>query len=387
MPGYVRRRWKDYGHHEGYYYPIGDESNHTVRSASRGGAFCEDVVGNFEGVNPLEITRLYRTPGLITGKEAVWPVYGFVDYPYDNQPPSDYATATHVDGWDAGIVDAVTATTKVAAWTSPGRADISIPLFLYELRELPEMIFKSKDRILRENAKRRSSRTGEVDNTGNSVAEYNFGWDLLYKDVSKLLQFSSQVEKRKKELKAIYDRPHGLKRQRVVWSNSARHVEYVAAHSWIAGLGVNRTFNTSARRWASITWKPFFDFQVRPSDEEIANKAIASVHGWRASPATVWQGLPWSWFADYFGNVGDVLTAIDNTFEYKLDKSCVMTHIRTLITDEVVVADPSFTFRPATVIFEQKFRTPSTIGFRVNSPFLSGKQLATLAGIAANYKG
>lgn len=383
MPGVLRHRSRSHGTLTGYVYPAGNPNDTSnPRTVGLGEDFCTDVVGNFEGVNYLEIQKAKRKPGTITGQESVWPVYGFSNYPYDNQPPFDYASSPHVAGWDAGIMDAVAAATKVAAWTSPGRATVSLPILLYELRELPEMLLRSKEK------KRLSKdrRSGSVQNSGNSVAEINFAWDGLFRDLSQLLKFSADFEKRKREINAIYDRPHGLKRQRVVWSNSAQRIDYVAAHSWIAGLGVNRKFTTTSKQWVSVTWKPLFSFQMKPTDEEIANKAIQSIHGWKVSPANVWKALPWSWLADYFANVGDLLEVMDNSCEYLVDKCCVMTHIRTTVSDEIVVAHPDFTFRPASAIFEQKFRVPTTIGFRVNSPVFGGKQLVTLAGIAANHR-
>jgi hypothetical protein len=43
-------------------------------------------------------------------------------------------------------------------------------------------------------------------------------------------------------------------------------------------------------------------------------------------PSAAWELLPWSWFADYFGNVGQTLTASSNHVGTQPPKGCIMSY-------------------------------------------------------------
>lgn len=382
MPGALRERGESYGNHTGFIYPAGNPLDVTPAIAPKGSAHMKDVVGNFEGVNILDLERWKLTPGYITGIESVWPVYGLYNYPYQNQPSPDFAS----EDWNAGMLGNVEAVTQVASQTNPVKSHVDVTSMVYELRDLPETLMKFWD-IAQVIAKKRNRLSKHSKGTSeNSVLDLNFGIAPLISDTVKLFQFTKAFNKRARELAAIYDRPHGLKRQRVVWAYSTQRSDYVAANSYICGVGVNRKIKTVARQWASVTWKPWFPWQERPSDEEIANKAIAALTGIRNPWAIAYEILPWSWLIDYFTNVGDIVEICGNAFEYKIDQSCVMSNVRSLIVDEVVVSHPDFTVTPAVGTYELKFRVPTSIGFSLNSSAISTQQLVNLASIAANWK-
>lgn len=307
----------------------------------------------------------------MTGIESVWPVYGFDKMPYLNQPSPDF-----LPGADSVFIDPNVALTRVAAWSSPGKATVSLPNFIAELRDLPGMIFRKKP-------KGRKNPTG----SSNSVAETNFGWAATFSDIQKMLEFTADFERRLKELNAIYDRPGGLKRQRVVAESHLSSETYVAANSWICGVGVNRLNLCTSRQWAALSWVPLFGaMSTKPNAAELANKAKASIHGWRANPKLVWDALPWSWFIDYFANVGDLIEASSNSFEYRPANCCTMNLVRSTIIDTVVVKHPDFVVTPARMTVEWKHRQPASFAFGFTNPLISGRQLVTLAGIAANWR-
>lgn len=365
-----RERSRSFDPHVGYWYPASNPSDLRAATVATGHEFCEDTHGSKETANYFDLTRWRLTPGRITGKEGVWPVYGFKDYPYQNQPSPEI-----LPGSDSSFIDPVAALTQVASWTSPGRAIVSLPNFIHELRELPGMLWK------------RAPHTRGSNRSGNSVAEQNFGWDPLLSDVAKLFKFSEQFDKRLRELNAIYDRPGGLKRQRVVAEGHVRATSIVAANSWVCGVQVERSNHTISRQWASLAWKPLFGaFSQKPTSGELAAKAAASIHGWRANPKILWDALPWSWLVDYFANVGDLIEASSNSFEYFPDQCCVMNRTSVVISDHVTLCDPDFTVTPARLQVEWKHRQPTSFGFRLLTPLISGRQLVTLASIASKWR-
>jgi hypothetical protein len=393
MAGFPRERTLSRGFEEGFliYVPTGEE---TLVNTNLGYSHCIDTVGNHDYANGLEINHHTLVPGKISGQEAVWPVYGFRDYPYSNQPKADYAP-----GWDFGRPSNSDSITQLLAWTNPSRPEVSMLNFIAELRDLPRMLYEKglehqRDRRATLDAQRR--RTGKYDKrsrqwvdhpdtferSGNSVAEYNFGWQLLFADVQKILLFSQHVEKRVKELETLYKT--GLHRQRVLWSSSQQTTSTVTFNSFVCGVEGERTTKTFARQWASCVWRPLSQDPAIPSRPDLRAKAMGLVHGWRVDPYVVWEALPWSWFFDYFVNVGDLLAATQNMVEFFPTDCCVMTHIRSTISDRITFCSDGFTCTPGRYVFEQKFRALSSIGINVTLPFLSGKQLTTLLGIAAN---
>lgn len=384
------------GDHVGYIINIAAGTS-TPSTASLGFSRCIDTVGNYEGPNGLDIEHNILSPGLITGQEAVWPVYGFDKCPYTNQPVPD-----HTSGWDLGKPSDSAAMTQLLAWTNPSRAEVSMLNFLFELRELPAMLL-SKGKKHREDHRAqldaRRRRRGIYDpkskqwvdhpdyipETSNSVAEYNFGWDLLFRDVYKMLQFTHYVDKRTKELTRLYKT--GLHRQRVIWNASHTAVQDgVTFNSFVCGASGKRVTTTRARQWASCVWRPLSPDPAIPSSDQIRAKAMSLVHGWRPDPYVVWQALPWSWMIDWFGNIGDILAATQNIVEFFPFNCCVMTQITTDIEDVILSSSPGFTVIPAKRRYEQKFRALSSIGFNIRMPLLGLKQLTTILGIANNYR-
>lgn len=360
-----RTRSRSFPEFIGYYYPASNPSDRRAVTRVTGSEYCEDTHGSKQTANYFDLTRWRLSPGYITGIENVWPVYGFDKLPYDNQPSPDV-----LPGSDSSFIDPAAALTKVASWTSPGKATVSLPNFIFELKDLPSMLWnRGKQK------------------QGNSVAEQNFAWDPLLSDTAKLFQFPAQFERKLRELNAIYDRPGGLKRQRVVAEGHARSTSVVAAHSWICGVSVERTNHTLSRQWASLSWKPLFGaFSEKPNAVALANKAAATIHGWRANPAILWDALPWSWLVDYFTNMGDLIEASSNSFEYFPDQCCVMNRTSTVISDHVLERHPDFTVTPARLTVEWKHRQPTSFGFRFLTPVLTGKQVVTLSGIASKWR-
>ncbi|UJQ85908.1 MAG: putative maturation protein [Garnievirus faecadaptatum] len=365
-----RTRSRSFGEDVGYIYPISNPSDRTPEYRGLGEEICEDTHGSKETANYFDLLRWKLKPGTITGEEAVWPVYGLDNMPYLNQPSPDF-----LPGADSAFIDPNAALTKVASWSSPGKAIVSLPNFLYELRELPAMVFKKKP-------------TGRDPTKGNnSVAEINFGWAPTFSDIQKLFEFTAQFEQRKRELNAIYDRKGGLRRQRVVASSILSKTEVVAAHSFVCGVSVKRTNTTVARQWASLRWEPLFGaLAEKPSARDIAAKAALSIHGWRANPKAVWDALPWSWLIDYFSNTGELLEALSNSFEYQPVNCCTMTLMHAKISDSVISHTGGFVVSPARAELVWKHRQPTSFAFKLNAPLLSTKQLVTLAGIASNWR-
>jgi hypothetical protein len=343
------------------YYPV----SHP-RSQSR----CVDIAGNRDGVNPLWIEHFsWLRAGTFTSDKPSYAQYQATDYPFDNQGflYSHYALPS--------FPSTTAAITDVQARTNPSRPEVSIPNFIFELKDIPSMLYrKGLDHI-----EKRST---------NSAVDFNFGWDLLIRDLLSLADFTEQVDKRVQELERLHS-VKGLRRQRTTfeqsWAGQLTGVPFQTA--WSFSIGGRVTYQQTSRQWGSVHWIP-----SAPSlgdGSALAQQARFLVHGWDASPGALasilWNALPWSWFSDYFFNLGDYLDSQRNGAGAIAELGCVMEHSRTeqhQIVD-VAVTYPGFVnASPGSFVYETKSRVLATAGLSTTVPFLSARQLVTLSSIA-----
>jgi hypothetical protein len=107
------------------------------------------------------------------------------------------------------------------------------------------------------------------------------------------------------------------------------------------------------------------------------------VLGIRLTPEVLWNLSPWSWAADWFGNVGEVLHNVSaiGTDGLVMRNAYIMCHTRTV--SEWWTPDSGFSSSMRrTRIQESKIRIPgSPYGFGVTYSSLSSKQVAILAAL------
>nr|URG16495.1 MAG: maturation protein [Leviviridae sp.] len=339
--------------------------------------YMEDTTGFRDRANYLyQEKRLHNTIGTISGSDNL--VYTYEGYPYLNQydfshlPPS--STAPSLDE----------VITEVVANTNPSKPKVSVPTFAIEaIRELPDMLYHAGSTLLHSRAKNRSRRrSSELDE--NSAVAFNFGWDQVLRDVGSMFHFTEQVNKRVEQLTAARG-AEGKTTGYTVWDDSSiATFSNVTVWSTVGFLKVDITKRTTRRRWASVHWsgdQPGF----RTDAASILADARRIVHGWRVSPADVWNLLPWSWFVDYFVNVGDYLEANGNSLGISPTQMCVMTETRTIVSHKVVERAGWMKAVPAEYELLTRERTPRvpTLSFR-NVPLLGPKQLVTLSSIIRN---
>lgn len=348
-----------------------------VSNYPRGFSQCNDFVGDPFNDHLLDITHKRTLQvGTLTGNTGV---YEWFQYPYTNQPEA----AGHYNILP-NAPSSTAAATQVIADTNPSRPEVSMPNFLAELREIPRALhLEGLKKIQREKQNpRRRRRAGQQ---SNSAVESNFGWDLLISDLIGLTHFADQVDKRVKEVNALYAKG-GLKRKRVVWSQVQQGSENATFHTLNTGISGQVLWRTYGRKWVTVRWKP--DSVSIPSSSERLQAIRLAIHGWDFSlgglSSTVWNALPWSWLIDYFGNVGDILAANRNALGCHVDSCCVMTLVETTGKHVITSSSSSVIVVPNSSEYTTKKREFGAVGFSATMPFLGAKQLATLSSIAFN---
>lgn len=330
-----------------------------------GDSICEDTVevSKARPDHGLEIIRrAILTPGTVrsTGSSGV--------YIWDAIPHGSQTFRGHIPLSSVPPTD-IEAATKAAARTNPGRPSVSLPVFLAELRDLPGLIYKDG--------------LEKISKPRNSVAENNFAWESLFRDVGTLFKVTKLFDERFKELRALHSRS-GLKRKKIIWrASSIQESSPLVIWSLEGFAEATVRSRRESVLWASARWRPAVA-GVPPSADRMLSSARKAVLGWRIAPADAWELMPWSWFIDYFFNVGEFLEVYANNSEYKLESTCVMQHDRTEHRFELTNVAGPIAVTPGVQIYETKVRRLGTIGLTATQPILSAKQVTTLAGIAAN---
>jgi len=360
----ARTRIRSYGSHTGYIVHIssGTSTPSTISPLQRDR--CDDSQYNGGFTFPLDIIhRGFRRVGVVSGQE-MYPVYLLSDYPMDNQALSD----DHLVGPPLPSTTAVMTTTM--ARTNPSRPEVSVPNFLVELKDIPEMLHLKGVRHSKSRPR-------------SSAVDYNFGWELLIRDLAKLLDFTSQVDKRVKELKRLYS-SGGLSRKWTVYDETVSVSTPTTFQSFVAHVSGEMRKTSHVKCWGACKWLP--QNPDMPSAEELVALARRTVHGWDFSSgglaSTIWEAIPWSWLSDYFLNLGDYLNSTRNSVGATAVSGCVMVHARTEEIGSISSITAGFSANAPEYVYETKSRVLSLAGLTASLPFLSERQMVTLSSIA-----
>jgi len=112
--------------------------------------------------------------------------------------------------------------------------------------------------------------------------------------------------------------------------------------------------------------------------------------GIRLTPEVLWNLAPWSWAADWFGNIGDVMTNISNLGKdgLVLQYGYIMSEsIRTVDTTGYLDWAGAKRYTSSRSLDVVKQRLPATpYGFGVSFASLSAKQIAILSALGLSWK-
>jgi hypothetical protein len=202
--------------------------------------------------------------------------------------------------------DKVIMASAMLANTNPTRADVLIPNFLFELRDMPMMLKDAGDLLLGTFSPTARKR-GKKNLAASQYLAYNFGWAPLISDVKKMFSFTQNVNKRTKEWNKVYS-SGGFRRRFDLGTNSAYRVSIGNGVDTIGNFTINSTITRNS--WGTVRWRPSSPrtgASSRPTPNQIKRMVLGLSS--KNITANVWESLPWSWLVDWFTNVGDVLTA------------------------------------------------------------------------------
>lgn len=281
--------------------------------------------------------------------------------------------------------------TALLAITNPSRPDVLLPVFAFELRDLPDML-RQAGRIAKRIYFERGSwsnliRPGSVhrDMAAANLA-IQFGWQPLVSDIWKIATLQNSVEKRRKELKKLRS-PRGLRRRVQLGSTST--LEQGTAQVWSThGIGLvvgTRTVNT-LRAWGTARWRaqdalpPWV-----PTDGELRRQLTGLTPD--AILLNVWEALPWSWLVDWFIPIQQTIQAANRTVGIPVS-ACVMQERTTTTLYDGRVFNQGFPIwnitpgQKTSVIHHRAVMGESVPSNRSSIPLLGSKQLSILGSLA-----
>lgn len=304
---------------------------------------CDDVVGNKGGFNHFNLEIVDNQYEPINGIVRWGDQNGSIRCIITNHADSDSRVQNRAH---LGVTLKSVSGTQAAARMSPNRPHVDLPVFLFELKDLPGMlkdvqswgkslpqamrlIRLAGEHLIRVTSQKYTERTART--LGSGLLSYQFGWKPLLDDLLSMTEFSDAFERRKKQLRNLYTE-NGLRRRINIDSASASFVSaYKSFHSNQYSLGGKDSVVTEARRWATSRWFAPNGTQA-PSDDDMTMATVRTLLGLNLDVATLWAALPWSWMIDWFTDMGDYLDIHRNTVPVYCEGVCTMTETKTIST-------------------------------------------------------
>jgi hypothetical protein len=264
---------------------------------------------------------------------------------------------------------------ELLAKTNPSSAVVDLPIFIFELRELPMLLKGYGDNWLKSIAR------------GN--LSYQFGIKPLIRDLQQLLNFADHFSKREKDLRDLAE--GGLRRKRSLWrgTNSTSGNTGTNANNGHQGSTVSYryTVTTSDETWGFCRWLPTVD--TPRTDDAIKRAARRAVLGLTLDFSTFWEAMPWSWLIDWCSSAGAYLEAHRNIVAAEPTDIAIMSRITTewkYTQREGVGSYPGNMtvvrgYGPYYLTWVQKLRSPAVASIDAWLPFLSLRQLSILGSI------
>lgn len=364
---------------------------------------CEDSTGKGSD-HPCYITHMIKngvTP--LTGSIGVVGMPGWFTwyYGYNSWYP-DFLVSQTLGHLPNTLPSVGAMATTVLAKSNPSKPYVSLPNFLYELKDLPGMIrdighIKHQLGGLVKGPSRSGSALSARDLANHQLAA-QMGWDPLISDLRKMLDFQSQVDRRIVDLENLFVKNEGLHRtvgksrpptakgggRSGMWTQVLNSSSTVTVESAL-GIPIQCRLDqqTTVECWGSTRWtsvaRPGTDF----SSKKLAQMARLLVFGLNINTKAVWDAFPWTWLIDWFTNVGDYLEANTNVIPVVSSTPCIMTHEKTVTTwTRIDGYQNDIAGATGSTVYESKARTIAVPTISATIPFLSGRQLSILGALA-----
>lgn len=322
--------------------------NIVYRSASVGTTeFCNDIVGNRQGVNTFLHKRNDYGVQKLNGSRVIG---GITHQIYSDMPIPEFINvilpSPNVTFGTLGPLKCQEYAWDLIAKTNPNQAHVNVPNFMAELRdwrELPSQVRRAGRSALRQGA--------------NANLTWRWGIKPFISDVNKLLDFTEAVEQRLRWLNKLADEKV-LKRRARLDRKSVVAPPGTYFSSTSSGVLYQSSFQVTSttKVWGTVQYRSTHRTIIPSSIDgrrKLARRLTTGDNAWSYVEAA-WELLPWSWLADWFSNIGNVITALNNTIPIAWTKICIM--------------------RESTCIRRERVITPLASGLTLSGKYLRSEQ-------------
>lgn len=347
---------------------------------------CDDVVGNFEGANPLSIDRSWTGAFILEGYSR--PSNSFC------WRFSSFPCLSGGGGFTAPLYAEPSANALLSAGlarSNPNRPDVDLPVFFFELKDIPRMVKEYGRQIIVKQGKHHFRPGQALKDAPRSIGKHYLEWQFavlpFFNDVAKILNFQAVIDKRIRQLKSFED---GVAtRHATVYQDTSEEANWSSAYLTDLYFDFNRVrwrMRTDRKTWVSTRWitsvpLPSTDFELR----RLANRLA---YGNDISLSTLWEALPWSWLVDWFSNIGDIVASTRNAMPVTHTGSCIMRHTTKAFAAwewETDLSGGRMSLKPVPILRETKTRVeaPFVVFPEFSLPLLTGGQLSILSALTA----
>jgi hypothetical protein len=339
----ARNRSRDNGSEIAGTLTIGTNSPSTY-ICPPGREVCDDSVNEWWKDNALTLSKTYRSPIIFNGNNGI---------PGVNYRKAENLPDVRIRAIAIGHLAQVTPyrdSTQAIASTHPGQPATSLPNFLYELKDVPSMLRNAaeKARTLHRIWKARKwSVTHSAlaayyskNRIGQEYLMYDFGWRPFFTDLATILDNDEFIRRRQRNVNKI--RKGELRTSGSLGSST---VTQRTDGIYFQSLGFVATgyeyATTKFERWFVARWKvdpiPF----RAALDGSSRDKLYSALGLTNEIPLNFWNALPWTWFADWFTNVGSIISLMGNRQGVTFSSAVRMTRTETKVSC-VVTSKPSW---------------------------------------------
>lgn len=351
---------------------------------------CVDEVNKRTSDNPLTITFEGRQIQLMNG---TYTVNGSTFWTATNYFPAGLLIGPqHISSALSSIPSVSAVATSVIARSNPSRPAVSIPNFLYELKDLPGMIRDIghlKFLPARVRNLRYSSGLLNAKEVSNHYLSYQMGWRPLIQDLQKLLGFQALVDKKLRELEQLNNNG-GIQRKvrDRSWSATVQDESSIVLDSVFSpGFTARQDRITTVERWGTVRWSLPNRPDSRYSSKDLARLARDLTFGMKGiSGKQAWDAIPWTWMIGWFTNFGEWLQANDNRIPLVHSKPCIMTRRDTRYSWTRTDSRTSVTGGTGAMYYSTKERVISSGSITASIPMLGKRHFAILSALAIQRK-
>lgn len=338
----------------------------------------QDHVGNFQVVNPFEVQHNFKVSPFLNGRllnSSGGLLREFTSFPLGYHSTAVPTPRTKFPAPStAQLIDWAW---EILAKSNPSSPYVNMTAFIGELKDLPSLV--------------RGWGSGLLRDAAQGYISWRWAVRPMISDLRKLYNFSKAAENRLRELQTLRD-GKGLRRRVMLASDQlATNPVNVTIHSQGALLGASRTDVYTRKAWGTAVWKVAADSDLPMMDDDELdqfNKILmrgANTHG---DLEALWELCPWSWFVDWFSNVGTIMQATNNSIGCSWHRLAVMITSTTEIRFELAKTNPTWVTLSGDFdwryVLKERYPVFPAIPIPLPTlPFLTNGQLSILGSLAA----